>query len=119
VLRRLLRTGCQPTGPALSWRRGLQGKEHFCQASRRSRAITRFPLASGRVAARARGLGGELRCGVELTEITTRGQNWWTLGFEATAPPDLLRSELQATAALVFAQPLPGGVELGPVESRS
>jgi hypothetical protein len=56
---------------------------------------------------------------VELTEVHTRGRDWWTLGFEATGPADLLRSELQATAALVFAQTLPGGVEPGPDESRS
>jgi len=30
---------------------------------------------------------------------------WRTLGFEATGPAGLLRSELQATAAFVFAQP--------------
>jgi hypothetical protein len=69
--------------------------------------------------ARAPGLGGELRCEVELTEVRTRGQDWWTLGFEATGPADLLRSELQATAALVFAQALPAGMEPGPDESRS
>jgi hypothetical protein len=46
---------------------------------------------------------------VELTEIRISGQDWWTLGFEATGPAGLLRSELQATAALVFAQALPGG----------
>jgi hypothetical protein len=56
---------------------------------------------------------------VELTEVRTRGQDWWTLGFEATGSADLLRSVLQATAALVFAQALPGGVEPGPDESRS
>jgi len=56
---------------------------------------------------------------VELTEVHTRGQDWWTLGLEATGPADLLRSELEATAALVFAQALPGGVEVGPDESRS
>jgi hypothetical protein len=39
--------------------------------------------------------------------------------LEATGPPDLLRSELEATAALVFDQALPGGRELGPDESRS
>ena len=70
-------------------------------------------------AARAPGLGGEPRCEVELTEVRTSGRDWWTLGFEATGPADLLRSELQATAALVFAQALPGGVEPGPDESRS
>jgi hypothetical protein len=67
----------------------------------------------------AEGLGPEPRCEVELTEVHARGQDWWTLGFEATGPAALLRSELQATAALVFAQALPGGVEPGPDESRS
>ena len=51
---------------------------------------------------------------MELTEVHTRGQDWWSLGFEATGPRDLLRSELEATAALVFAEALPGGVEAGP-----
>ena len=69
--------------------------------------------------ARARGPGLQPRCEVELTEIRMGGQDWWTLGFEATGPADLLRSELEATAALVFAQAPPGGVELGPDESRS
>jgi len=86
---------------------------------RKRRRISRFPLASGRIATRAPGLGGEPRCEVELTEVRTRGRDWWTLGFEATGQADLLRSELQATAVLVFAQPLPGGVEPGPDESRS
>ena len=82
------------------------------------RRISRFSLASGPVA-RAPGSGREPGCEVELTEVRTPGQDWWTLGFEATGPADLLRSELQATAALVFAQALPGGVEPGPDESRS
>ena len=65
------------------------------------------------------GLGDERRCEVELTEVRTGGQDWWTLGFEATGPADLLRSELQATAALVFAQGLPSGAQPGPDESSS
>jgi hypothetical protein len=69
--------------------------------------------------AHAPGLGQQPRCEVELTEVRTRGQDWWTLGFEATGPADLLRSALEATAALVFAQALPGGVEPGQDESRS
>ena len=79
------------------------------------------PVLTGQRADRGArpGLGGEPRCEVELTEVRTPGQDWWTLGFEATGPADLLRSELQATAALVFAQALPGGVEPGPDESRS
>ena len=86
---------------------------------RKRRRISRFSGASGQIVAPAPGLGGEPRCEVELTEIRTRGQDWWTLGFEATGPADLLRSALEATAALVFAQALPGGAEPGPDESRS
>jgi hypothetical protein len=56
---------------------------------------------------------------VELTEIRMRDQDWWSLGFEAAGPADLLHSALEATAALVFAQALPGGVEPGLAESRS
>jgi hypothetical protein len=86
---------------------------------RKRRRISRFSLASGRIVARAAGLGEQPRCEVELTEVRTRGQHWWTLGFEATGPASLLRTALEATAALVFAQALPGGAEPGPDESRS
>jgi hypothetical protein len=64
-------------------------------------------------------MGQQPRCEVELTEVHARGQDWWTLGFEASGAADLLRSELQATAALVFAQALPGGVVPGPADSKS
>jgi hypothetical protein len=65
--------------------------------------------------------GGSLTPTVDLvlTEVRTGGQDWWTLGFEATGPADLLRSELQATAALVFAQAPPNGVQPGPDKSSS
>jgi hypothetical protein len=86
---------------------------------RKKRRISRFSLASGLVVAPAPGLGQQPRCEVELTEVRTRGQPWWTLGFEATGPADLLRAALEATAALVFAHALPGGVEPGPEQSRS
>jgi hypothetical protein len=86
---------------------------------RKRRRISRFSLASGQVVARAPGADGEPRCEVELTEVRTSGRDWWTLGFEATGPADLLRGELHATAALVFAQALPGGLEPGRDESRS
>jgi hypothetical protein len=86
---------------------------------RKRRRISRFRLASGQMAARGARPGGEPGCAVELTEIRTGGQDWWTLGFEATGPDGLLRSALAAAAALVFAQALPGGVEPGPDESSS
>jgi hypothetical protein len=86
---------------------------------RKRRRISRFSPASRPIVATAAGLGQQPRCEVELTEVHTSGQDWWTLGFEATGSAGLLRSKLEATAALVFAQALPGGVEPGPDESRS
>jgi hypothetical protein len=86
---------------------------------RKRRRISRFSSASQQIVAPSPGLGQQPRCQVELTEVRTSGQHWWTLGFEATGPADLLRSELQATAALVFAYPLPGGVQPGPDDSQS
>lgn len=85
----------------------------------KKRRISRFSSASGRMVARPRGLGQPPRCEVELTEIRTRGQHWWTLGFEATGPAHLLPSELQATVALVFDRALPGGVQPSTDQSRS
>jgi hypothetical protein len=79
----------------------------------------RISWFSQTVGVRVPGLGGEPGCTVELTEVDVRGEAWWTLGFEATGPADALRSELDAAAALVFAQPLPGGVELGMGDSQS
>ena len=89
------------------------------QPVRKRRRISRFALASRPIEAPAPGLDGEPRCAVELTEVCTHGQDWWTLGFEATGPADLLGSELHATAALVFAQALPGVVEPGMDDSGS
>jgi hypothetical protein len=86
---------------------------------RKRRRISRFSLASRPIVATAAGLGQQPRCEVELTEVHSGGEHWWTLGFEATGPASLLRSELEATAALVFAQALPGGVQPGPGDSRS
>jgi hypothetical protein len=86
---------------------------------RKRRRISRFPLASGQIAARGLGPGEEPGCEVELTEIRTGGQDWWTLGFEATGPAGLLRSALTAAATLVFAQALPGGLQPGPEDSSS
>jgi hypothetical protein len=86
---------------------------------RKRRRISRFPLAGGPVAADGRGQGGEPRCEVELAEVRACGQDWWSLGFEATGPAGLLRGELQATAALVFAHRMPGGVGPGLDQARS
>jgi hypothetical protein len=81
--------------------------------------IRRLALASGHSEAGAAGPGDEAGCQVELTEIRAGGQAWWTLALEATGPASLRRTALEATAALVFAQALPGGLELGTDHSQS
>jgi len=40
-------------------------------------------------------------------------------GFEATGPADVLRSQFEAAAALVFARALPSGLELSMDHSMS
>lgn len=82
------------------------------------RRISPFSFASGQIVAGAPGLDQEPRCDVELTEVSTRGQAWWTLGFEASGPADLLRSALEGTSRLLFTHPLPGA-EPGLDESGS
>jgi hypothetical protein len=83
------------------------------------RRISWFSLAGGPARAGAPGLGEESGCAVELTEVDVRGEAWWTLGFEATGPAEALHGELDAAAALVFGQALPGGVKLGVGDSTS
>jgi len=79
---------------------------------RKRRRIARFRLASGRVVTADPPLATGPECAVELTEFGAGGRTWWSVGFEATGPADLLHSALQATAILVFGQALPGPVEL-------
>ena len=101
-----------PPGP-------YRGERAGWRPVRKRRRISRFSQASSQLVARVPAPGQQPECGVELTEIRARGQDWWSLGFEATGPAGLLRSELQATAVLVFAQALPGGMEPGTDDSRS
>jgi hypothetical protein len=83
------------------------------------RRIGWFSLAGEPVLSRAPALGEQPACAVELTEVFTGGEAWWSLGFEATGSADLLRGVLEATAALVFAGALPGGVDVGMDDCRS
>ena len=85
----------------------------------KKRRITRISLESRPIRADTANAGRAPGCDVELTEVRMGGRDWWSLGFEATGPADLLQSELEGTAALVFAEALPGGVEPGPDESAS
>lgn len=86
---------------------------------RKRRRISRFSRAGVSAAARAPGPGEEPGCAVELAEFRGLGEDWWTLGFEATGPAGALRGQLEAAAALVFGQVLPGEVELGMSNSMS
>ena len=89
---------------------------------RKQRRVTWFSPAGEQIA-RAPSIPGQAgpqaRCAVELTEVRFQHQDWWSLGLEATGPAESLRHGLEATAALVFAQALPGGVDLRIDDSRS
>ena len=104
-----------PHGPASL---GGGGSAGWWPVSKRRR-ISWFSLTGGSARAGDRGLAERPGCAVELTDVHAGGEAWWTLGFEATGPPDVLRGELDAAAALVFALPLPGGLELGMGDSKS
>jgi hypothetical protein len=104
--------------PFLPLRHGNPGPGGWRPVAKRRR-ISRFSLAGGRVVAGVPGPAGQLACAAELTEVGVRGEAWWSLGLEATGPVGLLSGGLEATAALVFAQAVPGGVELGPNDSMS
>jgi hypothetical protein len=68
---------------------------------RKRRRISRFSLVNGQIVTQVPRPGQHPRCEVELTEVRTRGQDWWTLGFEATGPADLLHG-VEPPAALVL-----------------
>ena len=89
---------------------------------RKQRRVTWFSSAGEQIAP-APAVPGQAsrqaRCAVELTEVRFQHQDWWSLGLEATGPVESLRHGLEATASLVFAQALPGGVDLRIDDSRS
>jgi hypothetical protein len=75
---------------------------------KKDRRIGRFP-----------GADDESTCAVEVTEVLKGGEQWWTLGFEAAGHPETHRGTLDATAALLFSNPLPDGVQLRMANSIS
>ena len=85
----------------------------------KTRRVSRFSLARGRAVTGVTPQPGQPACSVELAEARLRGNPWWTIGFEATGPAGTLRTTLEATAALVFARPLPERTVLGPASSYS
>ena len=76
------------------------------------RRVSRFRLAGGRLVADVAERATGPECRVELTEVRSGGETWWSLGFEAAGPAGSLRRTLEDAAALMFAQGPPGDVEL-------
>lgn len=76
------------------------------------RRMSRFRLTGGRLTADVAERATGPECGVELTEVRSGGETWWSLGLEATGPAELLRGTLEGTAALMFAHAPSGDVEL-------
>lgn len=72
----------------------------------------RFQQVSGRLMAGFLERAPQSASAVDLTEVRSGGETWWSLGLEATGPAALLSSTLQGTAALIFAETPPGDVEL-------
>jgi hypothetical protein len=89
------------------------------RAVTKRRRISRFTLADGQLAAADGHQPAGPGCAVELTEVSAGGEAWWSLGCEATGLPGLLRRDLEATAAMVFAQPPPDGAVFSADDSRS
>lgn len=123
----MLHIAGRATGSTESWRKwsfpeGLSGPEGFSGREgrgaadwtvvRKRRRISRFGLLGGRVVADIPPRAADTACTVELTDVRSGGEDWWSLGFEATGPAALLRRTLESTAAMVLEQPPPGGVEL-------
>lgn len=79
---------------------------------RKDRSISWFSATGQPLPGPADGLD-DPACKVELTDIMIGGDNWWTLGFEATGPADQRRGALEATAATIFGEAMPEAVRLG------
>jgi hypothetical protein len=86
---------------------------------RKARRITFFVPNEERLSAQIQAAGRGPGCAVELTEMTVQDQTWWTLGFEANGPPDQLTGLVEATARLMFEQPLPAYRELSAADCGS
>ena len=78
-----------------------------------------FPLASRPDLAQVRPPAAVEGCMAELTEVWVRGEQWWSVGFEAVGPVRLRRGALEHAAGLVFARALPPKVQFSLENSQS
>ncbi len=86
---------------------------------RKQRRSTWFPLAVGQEPDRAPRRPGEAGCTAEIAEVHAGGSTWWTVGLEAAGPAGVLADALSHAADLVFARPLPAGIEFSAGNSLS
>ena len=77
------------------------------------RAMSWFSPTGEPLPAPPAGEEGPDGCTVELTDIRIGGGAWWTLGFEATGPPEGRKRAIQATASVVVGAARPDGVVFG------
>lgn len=82
------------------------------------RLRTWFPMPA-REAPAGSPVVAEAGCAVELVQVQLRGEPWWSVGFEATGPLDLLRSALEHAAEIMFARQPPAAVEFSLDTSKS
>ena len=85
---------------------------------RKERRTAWFPLPSGQDSALAP-LATGTGCLAELTDARIGGEQWWSVGLEATGSAGLLRPALQHAVDLLFAQPIPLGEGFSLDNSRS
>jgi hypothetical protein len=119
----------RPRGSIQSWRKWsfpippVQGAEYSPPDWVRVGKVRRidwFEFAAGRPAAsRPAAADHEGTCAVEVTEVMRGKEPWWTIGFEAPGHSDTSRAAIEAAAALLFHDGLPGGLELTEADSMS
>lgn len=117
----VLHAGSHAHGRMESWRkwsfpvglyRAEAGRTSNWTVVRKSRRISRFWLDGEDVVPGVSPRATESACAVELTDVRSGDEAWWTLGFEATGPPTSLPRTLESTAALMFSQAPPDEAEL-------
>jgi len=88
-------------------------------AVRKERRLQSFALSDGGALRTDAGATAGPGCTVELTAVLVGDAPWWTLGLEATGSAEGRRAVLEATAASVFEQPLPHGLQVQLTNSSS
>jgi hypothetical protein len=72
-----------------------------------------------RLLARTPGPNERMGCALELTAVDLGGEQWWTLGLEASGPVRGLRQVVETAAGCVFDDATPPALEMRFEESMS